>query len=248
MKSSNKNNYLGLAWELLNPAIQLLIYWFVFSTIRERAPIDVAGEEVPFFGWLLAAFFLWTFCSQSILEGSKSIYSRLRMLSKMNFPMSIIPSLVIFSKLYIHVILWGLSVIILNLMGYFVSIYYLQFIYYIFAAYCLMYAFSLITSTLSTIIRDVHMILNSALRMLFYVSGVLWPITLLADFPLLMKIMTLNPLFYLFEGYRAAFFGVEWHFIENLGYTAWFWGIVMVLLLIGSALHLKFRKHFIDYL
>lgn len=248
IKSSNKNNYLGLAWELINPSIQLLIYWFVFSTIRNRDPIEVAGQDVPFFSWLIAAFFLWTFCSQSIIQGSKSIYSRLRMLSKMNFPMSIIPSFVIFSKLYMHFVLLGISIIILNFMGYYASIYYLQFIYYIVAAYCLMFSLSLITSTISTLIRDVHMLLNSVLRMLFYVSGVLWPITLLEDFPLLMKIMTLNPLYYLFEGYRAAFFGVEWHFITNWKYTILFWSIVVILLAIGSSLHMKFRKHFIDYL
>src|SRR5699024_4647647 len=119
----NKSNYLGIAWELLNPAIQLVIYWFVFSTIRNRDPIEIAGQEVPFFSWLIGAFFLWTFCSQSIIEGSKSIYSRLKMLSKMNFPMSIIPSFVIFSKLYIHLILLGISILILNLMGYFATFY-----------------------------------------------------------------------------------------------------------------------------
>lgn len=248
IKSANRNNYLGLSWELINPSIQLVIYWFVFSTIRNRAPIDVNGQEIPFFGWLLAAFFLWTFCSQSILEGSKSIYTRIRMLSKMNFPMSIIPSFVIFSKLYIHFILLALSIILLNIMGYPISIYYLQFVYYIFAAYCLMFSISLITSTLSTIVRDVHMILNSVLRMLFYLSGVLWPITLLSDFPLLMKIMSLNPLYYLFEGYRATFFGVEWHFIAQWEKTLLFWLIVLVLFLIGSWLHNRFRRHLIDYL
>src|SRR5699024_11021276 len=154
----------------------------------------------------LTAFFLWTFCSQSIIQGSKSIYTRLKMLSKMNFPMSIIPSFVIFSKLYIHFVLLGISIIILHIMGYFASIYYLQFIYYIFAAYCLMFSLSLITSTLSTIIRDVHMILNLTLRMLFYLSGVVWPFTLLSDFSILMKIITLNLLYYLFVVYLAAFF------------------------------------------
>src|SRR5699024_8059445 len=83
----------------------LLIYWFVFGTIRDRAPVEVNGVETPFFTWLLAGFFMWTFCHQSILKGSNSIYTRLRMLSKMNFPMSVIPNYVIFSNFYIHVLL-----------------------------------------------------------------------------------------------------------------------------------------------
>lgn len=248
LKSQNKNNYLGMAWEIINPAIQILIYWFVFGTLRKRAPIDIGGVDVPFFSWLLAGFFLWIFFYQSTIQGSKSIYTRLRMLSKMNFPMSVIPNYVIFSNLYIHIFMITITIVIFQFMGYFANIYYLQLIYFAFAAFCLIFSISLITSTLSTIIRDVHMFLNSTLRMMLYLSGVLWPITLLSDIPILMNLMKLNPLFYLIEGYRAAFFGVEWYFIEHWQYTLYFWGLVIVLFLFGSMLHVKFRRHFIDYL
>src|SRR5690625_2944914 len=248
IKSQNRNNYLGTAWEIINPSIQIMIYWFVFSTLRKRAPIEIGDIEVPFFPWLLAGFFLWIFFYQSTIQGSKSIYTRLRMLSKMNFPMSVIPNYVIFSKFYIHLFMLAITVIIFQFMGYFASIYYIQLIYFMFAAFCLIYAISLITSTLSTIIRDVHMLLNSTLRMMLYLSGVLWPITLLADFPTIMSMMKLNPLFYLIEGYRSALFGLDWYFIEHWQYTLYFWGLVIVLFLLGSTLHVKFRKHFIDYL
>src|SRR5699024_3748183 len=214
LKSKNQNNYLGIAWEIINPCIQILIYWFVFGTLRDRAPIEIGGEAVPFFSWLLAGFFLWIFCYQSIIQGSRSIYSRLRMLSKMNFPMSVIPNYVIFSHFYVHLItlvisiilllficffayffffdffffffvfyfyvnlsILVISIILLQFMGVFANISYLQFIYFMFAAFSLLFAISLITSTISTIIRDVHMFLTSTLRMLLYVSGVLWPIS-----------------------------------------------------------------------
>lgn len=248
IKSQNRNNYLGIAWEVINPSIQLVIYWFVFGTLRDRAPVEINGLEVPFFSWLVAGFFIWTFCFQSIIQGSKSIYTRLRMLSKMNFPMSIIPNIVIFSKLYIHLAMLGIAIVILHVNGYYITIYYAQLIYFTFAAVCLMFAISLITSTISTIIRDAHLLLNSTFRMMFYVSGVLWPITRLDDFPTLLKLMQLNPLYYLIEGYRAALFGVDWYFITNWQYTLTFWGFVLVTLIIGSVLHVKFRRHFIDYL
>src|SRR5690625_4651706 len=117
LKSKNKNNYLGIAWELINPSIQITIYWFVFGTIRSRAPIEMAGEEIPFFSWLLAGFFLWIFFYQATIDGSRSIYTRLRMLSKMNFPMSVIPNFVIFSKFYVHLIMLLISIFILQMTG-----------------------------------------------------------------------------------------------------------------------------------
>src|SRR5690625_3912314 len=130
LKSKNKNNYLGIVWELINPGIQIMIYWFVFGTIRSRAPIEMAGMEIPFFSWLLAGFFLWIFFYQATIEGSKSIYTRLRMLSKMNFPMSVIPNIAIFSKLYIHLFMLIMTMIIFQLLGYYISVYYFQFFYF----------------------------------------------------------------------------------------------------------------------
>ncbi|MFC5465628.1 ABC transporter permease [Lederbergia graminis] len=249
LKSTNRNNYLGMAWEVINPTIQILIYWFVFGAIRKRADVEIAPDvEVPFILWLLAGFILWIFFYQSTIQGSKSIYSRLGMLAKMNFPMSVIPNFVIFSQFYIHLFMLGITIVIFNLAGYFISFYYIQLFYYIFATFALLFSIALITSTLSTIIRDVHMFLNATLRMLLYLSPILWPITAYFEDPLLNAAMKLNPLFYIIEGYRASLFGTEWYLITNWEYTLYFWGLVIVLFLFGSILHVKFRRHFIDYL
>lgn len=248
MKSKNQNNYLGMVWEVLTPVISILIYWFVFGTLRQRAPIEMGNMEVPFFFWLFIGFVVWTFFYQASIEASKSIYTRLKMLSKMNFPLSVIPNIPIFSKLYTHLIMLVIAFIVFQFAGYYVSPYIVQILYFMFGTYMLIYAFGLITSTLSTLIRDVHLLLNSLLRMLLYLSGVLWPLSILADFPTLMTIMKLNPLVYLIEGYRAAFFGTEWYLVTHWEYTLYFWGLILVMLLIGSILHVKFRRNFIDYL
>lgn len=170
------------------------------------------------------------------------------MLSKMNFPMSIIPSYTIFSQFYAHIVMVGISILIYQFMGFYINIYYLQLIYFMIATLIFLFAISLITSTISTIVRDFHMLLNSTLRMFLYLSGVLWPLSKLEDFPWLMNIMQLNPLYYLIEGYRAAFFGTEWYFMTNGLLTLYFWLVVFLLLIIGAGLHMRFRKHFIDFL
>src|SRR5699024_9690439 len=87
------------------------------------------GIEVPFFIWLLAGFFLWIFSFQSMIEGSKSIYTRLKMLSKMSFPFSVIPNFVIFSKFYIHIFMLAITIIILQFNVFYISIYYYRFSY-----------------------------------------------------------------------------------------------------------------------
>src|SRR5699024_12756504 len=114
LKNKNTSNYLGMAWDSINPSIQILIYWFVFGTLRERAPVEVNGMEIPFFTWLLAGFFLWIFSYQSMIVGSKSIYSRLRILSKISLPFNVSPNFVIFFNLYVLLFVLGIMIIIVR--------------------------------------------------------------------------------------------------------------------------------------
>ena len=173
LKSKNQTNYLGMTWELLNPCIQILIYWFVFGSIRKRADIEIlGGENVPFIFWLVTGFIVWIFFYKATIQGSKSIYSRLRMLSKMNFPLSVIPNIVVFSNLYIHLGMLLIAILLLHAGGFYISIYYFQLLYYTIGLICFVFALSLVTSTLSTIIRDVHMFLNATLRMVLYISPI----------------------------------------------------------------------------
>lgn len=56
IKITNKNNYLGVAWELINPTIQIMIYWFVFGLgFRSNRII----EGTPFIYWLIVGICMW---------------------------------------------------------------------------------------------------------------------------------------------------------------------------------------------
>ncbi|KML41327.1 MULTISPECIES: ABC transporter permease [Cytobacillus] len=244
LKSQNNNNYLGLFWEILNPGIQIAIYWFVFGFIIRGG--REAANGVPFFPWLLSGIILWFFIQPSIVQGSKSIYSRIRMISKMSFPLSVIPTYVIFSKLYPHIFLLGFTIVVLQFMGFPVSIYYLQLPYFLFATVALLVSISLVTSTLATIVRDVQMVVQSLMRMLLYLTPILW-VSMSLPGPI-KTIMKLNPLYYLVEGYRAALLGQEWYIITEYQLTIYFWAVVIFLYILGSSIHVKFRRHFVDFL
>lgn len=243
IKSKNKATYLGLAWELINPGIQIAIYWFIFGYgIRRGEAID--GD--PFFQWMLSGIIVWFFFNPSIIESSKSIYQRIKMLSKMNFPMSLIPNIVIFSKFYSHIGLLILVILILNITGYPISIYYLQLPLYVFLTYLFIFSLSLITSTLNTFIRDLQMLLQALLRMLLYMTPILWATFSLPEW--IQSLMKVNPLYYLVEGYRASLLGKEWYFMEHGWYSLYFMGVTLFLLIVGASLHVKFRRRFIDFI
>lgn len=83
-----------MAWELINPAMQIFIYWLI------------VGISMCFF------------VNQGVLEGTKSITSKYNHVAKMNFPLSIIPSYIVFSKFYGHIFLLLIVMVICFTGGY----------------------------------------------------------------------------------------------------------------------------------
>ncbi|MFT8322641.1 MAG: ABC transporter permease [Bacillus sp. (in: firmicutes)] len=248
LKSANNNNYLGIFWEMFNPGIQIAIYWFVFGFVQERKDVTYphGGGQYHYFSWMLAGILIWFFIYPSITQGSKSIYSRLKMVSRMNFPLSAIPSYVILSKLYPQLLLMIATIIAFQFMGLPISIYYIQLPYFLFATIIFLFSLSLITSTIATIVRDFQMLIQSLMRVLLYVTPILWPSDHFA--PMFQFIMRLNPFYYLVEGYRYALLGEGWFIVEHWHTTVYFWVIVLIMLSLGSYLHVRFRRHFIDFL
>ncbi|GHH97459.1 ABC transporter permease [Neobacillus kokaensis] len=251
MKSANSNNYLGRLWEVLNPITQLLIYWFIFGIgVRKGQNVTMEnGAEVPFFLWMVTGMIVWFFIYPSMLNSSKSIYSRLNLIAKMNFPMSTIPSYVIMANFYTHLILIAVVTIVLQFTEFKLSLYFLQLPYFLLAELLLLLSFALIMSTLSTIIRDVQQFLQSYLRMMLYLTPLLWHTDKFIingqNWAFLLK---LNPLYYIVEGFRASLLGTSWYATENPLYTLYFWVLTFIMFLIGSVLHVKFRHQFVDYL
>jgi teichoic acid transport system permease protein len=243
LKSNNNSHYLGVLWEVINPMILISIYWFVFGYgIRGGMLVD----GVKFLPWMISGISVWFFISSALTQGSKSIYSRINLISKMNFSMSVIPTYVITSMLYQHIILLAVSMIIISFYGYLPTIYILQLPYFMVMTMVLLISIALITSTLSTIIRDVQMVVQAAVRVLLYLNPILWTVDKLPNN--IQFLMKLNPFFYIIEGYRSALLGTNWYVTDNLQYTLYFWALSISLLLIGSILHIRFRNRFVDFL
>ncbi|MFP7492536.1 ABC transporter permease [Terribacillus saccharophilus] len=253
LRNNNSANYLGLAWEVISPVIQIAIYWLVFGYLisggeGRSIPNPTPGEpDLQFFPWLVAGLLVWMFFQPAATQGAKSIFSRLRLLSKMNFPMSVIPNITIFSKFYPHLILVVLAIILMQLTGYTVSIYILQLPYFMFGLFAFTYAFALLMSTLTTLIRDIQLLLQATIRMGIYLTPILWVSHKLPE--VIQTVMKLNPLYYLVDGYRSALMGqTGWYFITSWEYSIYFWVVTAALFMIGAALHMRFRRHFIDFL
>jgi teichoic acid transport system permease protein len=241
-KSKYKMHYLGAFWQILNPFIQIGIYWFVFGLgIRGGSPVG----ETPFFLWLMAALIPWLFISPCIMQGSNSVYSKVNLVSKMKFPVSVLPSIKIVGNSFSFFFMMVVAIIILFIYGIFPGIYLLQLPYYLLATYFLLFGVTILLSTLTTLIRDIQTMVQSIMRIMMYMLPILWNVNTLPD--VFVTILKLNPFFYIVEGFRHSLLGGKW-FFHDIQYTLYFWLTSFLILFIGSTIHMKFRHKFVDYI
>lgn len=242
IKSSYQMHYLGILWQILNPMSQILVFWFVFGLgIREGAPVG----EIPFFVWLVVGLIPWFFISSTITQGSNSVYGKVNMVSKMKFPVSVLPTIVLVKNTFNYIVMNVILVLVIIVMGVELNNYLIQIPYYLLSMYVFLFAVTLLFSTLSTIIRDFQLALQSAMRLLFFLTPILWDASNLDRF--FQTILKVNPFYYLVDGFRSAFLGYGW-FYEDINYTIYFWLLTLSILFLGAFLHFKFRNKFVDYL
>ena len=226
---------------LLSPLLQILIYWFVFS-------VGLGTQEkngFPYHLWLMCGMMPWLALNSAILGASASIQQAASIIRNVRIPLSIIPMKAVVRAYYEH--LWTMAILLIALLlgGVPVTWHYLELAYYLAASWVLLIGAALLTSSLTAVFRDFGELLQPLMRLLFYVSSVVWAIDGLS--PGLQRVMRLNPLVYIIEGYRKCLLYGEGFWLSP-GQGAYFWLAALALLAAGCTLHMRLRNRFIDQL
>ncbi|WP_174818574.1 ABC transporter permease [Paenibacillus kobensis] len=241
LKTMHVSNRLGLLWFILTPAMQIGIYWAVFGLgIRGGAPV----EGTPFIIWLLCGLIPWFYISGGIIQGTRSVYVKLPMVSKMKFPLSVIPTTVVLTQLYTHVALLLILVTILAFTQGVTILALTGMLFYTILLTAFLLALALITSTLATLARDVQLVVQSFTRMAFYFTPIMW--TMNERTPDTLKnVMQLNPLSYFIEGYRESLLTDDLSQIATKS-SLYVGACIVVLFVVGAWMHMKARTSFVD--
>lgn len=237
-----KGTALGYLWALIKPLVTIGVYLFAFQVgIRKGAPM----EGFPFFLWLISGLVPWFFISEAIVSGTMSIRTYRQFVTKMKFPVSTIPSIVLLSKIYVQIGLIIPIIMIFTIYGYKPDIYYLQLLYYIPTMLIFFIVLSWSFASIAVISRDFENLIKSSLQALLWLTPILWNINDVSS-PVLRFILKLNPLNYFIEGFRNIFLYKRCFFEAK--YTLYIWLVIIFLSIIGSKIYKKLYKEFADVL
>lgn len=240
-KSRYLGSYLGLLWAFLNPAITIFIFWFVFHIGFKTQPVS----KVPFVLWLISGIIPWFFLSEGLSSATTSIIEKSYLVQKVVFRVSTLPIVKILSALVIH--LFFLMVLFFMFLGYGFTpdVHNLQVIYYLFAMIVLLLGLSWMASSIIIFLRDTGHIVAMLLQFGFWLTPIFWSLKILPEE--YQKYVSLNPAYYIIEGYRDSLINKVW-FWEHAGLTVYFWSITGAIFILGAIVFRRLRPHFADVL
>ncbi len=244
-RAKYKDHSLGVLWDIINPVMQIATYYLVFGIAMGQSHSMTDG--VPYIGWLVIGQAVWLFLNTSFMDATWSIRANVNQVSKMNFPISIMPF--VWTQINILPFLITLVVgIVMSLSsGVTLSLHVLQFVYYFFAMLVFLYAVGLFNATITVLYPDYQQLVQTVMRFIFWMSGAVFDIgqRIGPDHARIARLIEINPFYYLISGTRDAFLSTGW-FWERPEQNIAFWSLTIFLLFVGSHLHLKFRAYFAD--
>ena len=239
----HKGTALGTIWLLVTPLAYVFMFWFAIE-IGLRGARNI-GHDFPFVLWLIPAIFAWRTITDAIGSGGNSVRSNSSLVTKVKFPTITIPQFAITSLFMIHLAVMLLAMGIFIAAGYMPTIYWLQLIYAIGINFIFCLVVATLLSAIAVFSRDVTQLVRTIMIGLFWFSAIIWPLANLEG--TIASIVRLNPIVYVTQVYRWSMIYDTW-FWEHPMWTAYFWGLLLVLIVITLFVWSKTSRYFADVL
>lgn len=244
LKKTYTGAALGWAWAIIKPVVNIFVYWFAIA-IGLRQGGDVNGY--PYILWLICGIIPWFFMSEAITGGTDCIRKYSYLVTKMKYPVTTIPTFTNLSKLFVHLIITVVVVLIFWISGYPPSIYLLQLPLYTLFMFLFFNAWALFAGLVSAMSKDFSNLVKSFNVAVFWLSGILWNIENVRSNPVVYSLMMLNPVTFICYGYRNCFVNQTWFFeqpVRLVYFLCWY----LFLVFLSMWAHKKLRKEIPDVL
>lgn len=240
-KTKYAGSYLGIFWAFVQPIITVLTYWFVFQVGFRSAPMN----NFPFLLWLVVGLVPWFFFAEGIINATNAMIEYSYLVKKVVFKISILPIVKIVSAFFVHMFFIIFTIVLFTIYGYPPTIYVVQILYYTLCTFILVLGISYATSAVIVFFKDLGQIVAIVLQVGVWFTPIMWSYNMIPS--KYQWIFKLNPMYYVVEGYRDSFINHVW-MLHRYNQTIYFWGVAIILFVVGSSMFRKLKVHFADVL
>jgi len=171
LKVRYKNSFLGFFWSLLNPLMQIGVWWLVFKVIMSLPQKDYTAE-------VITGFLPWLFFSQSVLDSTACVTQEMALVKKAYFPRVILPLSALVSNLIHLCFAFVVALALFVIWRVDVNIHYWLVIPCTLLVAVFAYGLSAMLAAWSVFYADVKFIVSNVLGLWFFLTPVLYPLHL----------------------------------------------------------------------
>lgn len=242
-KTKYAGSYLGIVWAFIQPIVTVLVYWFVFQ-VGLKSP---GASGFPFVLWMIAGLVPWFFFSDVLNAGTNALLEYSYLVKKVVFKISILPMVKEISALFVHLFFVAFMIFLYSCYGYYPDRYTLQLVYYSFCVFVFSLGICYATCAIVIFFRDLSQIISIVLQVGVWVTPIMWNIDQVSMPSFLLKLLKLNPFYYIVQGYRDSLINKVW-FFEHFDLTVYFWIVTLAIFAIGTVIFKRLKVHFADVL
>lgn len=170
----------GLFWAVLTPLANIVIFWFVFSTIfRARISIEEVGTD-NFFIYLLSGLIPWMAFSEALARSTTLLLDKTNIITKVSFPVQVLP----YAGVLVPFILNGVTMAIFLAYLFFDGYAHLSWLWLpvvTFLFFVLTMGLCAFLSAFSVFLRDIQQMIAVIISLWFYLTPIIYPLSFVPE-------------------------------------------------------------------
>lgn len=230
LKAEHRNSYLGYFWWLLDPLLNVLVYYFLMVII-----LGIGDDYFPVY--LVIGLVVWRWISSAVNSSAKSILRYSSIINQVYLPKSIFPLSFTLTQMFnflFGLIVIGIFLVLFGIMPEW-HVFYLPLLVLITMVFLM--AIGFVLAYVTVFVRDIDNILTYVTRLFFYASPIIWPGGRLP--PEYSIIMDINPIAIIVTAYRDVLMNHTTPDLVSLGIIA----IISIVLIVISLIYYSRNEH-----
>lgn len=204
IRAQNMDTLLGQMWHILNPAALVAVYWLVFDVLLKTS----RGID-NYLGFLVVGILFFQLTQRVILDGAIAIPRNEGLIRSIQFPRALLPISSLTGQTIAFLPALLVMAVTLCLTGAYPTWRWFMVIPVLVAQALINLAGGLVMARLGATVRDLREILPHLMRLLFYVSGILFSVERVIANETVVSLMALNPIYSIVSAARWSLLGAD---------------------------------------
>jgi lipopolysaccharide transport system permease protein len=225
---------LGVAWNILNPLVQVLIFTLIFAELMKTRLPGIADDKFAFSIFLCAGQLTWNLFSEIVMRMQTVFIESGNLLKKSSFPRICLPVIVVGTALTNFAIIFGIFLMFLLLAGRWPGFSILALIPVLLLQLAFAIGLGVFTGTLNVFFRDVGQFMGVTVSFWFWLTPIVYPVSILPAS--VRPWMDFNPMAALVGAYQHILLGRGWPDLSSL------WPVAVLGLITLTLAYVVYRK------